>query len=291
MIDEEEAVAPVAPVRAAGSPIARDPGALMLARRSRDVLVGLAARTGGPVDLVPLASDRSPIEVRALRVSIDGDGVVAPARLARCGPSCVRVRTRVLEGRRVRISVEVERRGSRPARVAFVLPARLPPRGDALLRAVTRRMGRLRTFRADQELADGYGTARARYLFAAPDRVRIDSPRGPSVIAIGTRRWDRIGARWKESRDPGLPVPSYVWQGAGRVRILGRGRVGAQSVRILALYRPPSPFFPDGSPVWFRLAVAADGRVLEAAMLARAHFMTERYFGFDAPVSIEPPTS
>jgi len=42
---------------AIGTPLARYPGALMLAERSRDVLIGLAARPGGPVDLLPISSD------------------------------------------------------------------------------------------------------------------------------------------------------------------------------------------------------------------------------------------
>lgn len=285
----QPAAAPVAEAPL-GSPLAGERRALMLARHARDVLIGLAARPGGPVDLVPLASDRTPIRLADVRVSIVRDARVAPAPLSRCGSSCIRIGTRVLDGSRVRISVEIDRAGAEPARARFTLPPRLPARGDALLRAVTRRMARVRTYRADQELADGYGRVRARYLYAAPNRVRIEGPFGPSVIVIGTRRWDRIGASWRASRDPGLPVPSYVWQGAASARILGRSRIGRRPVTILALYRPPSPLFPDGSPVWFRLAVAADGRVLQAEMLARAHFMTERYSGFDAPLSIQPPS-
>ncbi|MGH2688768.1 MAG: hypothetical protein ACRDKW_08180 [Actinomycetota bacterium] len=51
-------------------------------------------------------------------------------------------------------------------------------------------------------------------------------------------------------------------------------------------------FFEDrgGTPVWFRLWVDGDGLVHRAQMRAHGHFMDHRYFDFDAPFDIEPPT-
>jgi hypothetical protein len=45
----------------------------------------------------------------------------------------------------------------------------------------------------------------------------------------------------------------------------------------------------DGAPVWFELSVDGQGLVERAAMRAQAHFMTHRYYDFDAPLTIAPP--
>jgi hypothetical protein len=44
------------------------------------------------------------------------------------------------------------------------------------------------------------------------------------------------------------------------------------------------------SPSWFQLWVGADGLAHQAQMTAESHFMDQRYYDFDTPLSIEPRT-
>ena len=48
-------------------------------------------------------------------------------------------------------------------------------------------------------------------------------------------------------------------------------------------------FLDRGLPGWFRLRVS-DQRPRVLHMTAAAHFMTERYVGFDEPVDVSPPS-
>ena len=40
--------------------------------------------------------------------------------------------------------------------------------------------------------------------------------------------------------------------------------------------------------MWFRLWVDASGHVHRAEMRAPGHFMDHRYYGYNAPITIEP---
>ena len=82
----------------------------------------------------------------------------------------------------------------------------------------------------------------------------------------------------------GSRIPAYVWEAAKQPRLLGAATLGGTPVQVLGLYNP------NLGPSWFRLLVTPDGRVLEARMLAPAHFMTQRFDSFDKPVEIEPPS-
>lgn len=68
--------------------------------------------------------------------------------------------------------------------------------------------------------------------------------------------------------------------------MVGAKAVDGTATQILA-------FFADvnGSPIWYRLWVDAEGLVHRAEMRARGHFMDHRYSRFDIPVEIAPPTA
>lgn len=281
------ALASVSAPAAIGTPLARNPRTLMLAERSRDVLIGLAAPPGGPVDLLAIPSDGRPLPPDAFRVAV----AARPVTPSSCGAGCFRLRIRALSGARLPLAITIVRPGRKVVRVRFLLPARLPPSGQALFRSVERVMGGLRTLRIREVVASGVGVPlRSRYEIRAPDRLRLRNSIGQAIVLIGGRRWQLDGRRWTSSRDVSQLQPSYPWRGATHARLLGKARVGGVPVRVLALYKAPLPFGPVQVPVWFRLLVAADGRVLEMEMLSRAHFMEERFGAFNAPLEIEPPS-
>lgn len=205
-----EETAPATARSATAPPQIRNPKAVMLAGRSRDVLIGLAARPGGPVDLLAITSDGKPIRSGSVRASVDGE----PAKPASCGDNCFRLVEPVLAGSPRDVVVELRRPGRPRAVVTIALPGRMPPRADALLRAVNRAMGSLESVRIDQTLSSGTATVRARYAMRAPNRIRIDPSRGGTSILIGRARWDLETAAGSEAR-------SRV---RARPRIRGRGR-------------------------------------------------------------------
>jgi hypothetical protein len=59
---------------------------------------------------------------------------------------------------------------------------------------------------------------------------------------------------------------------------------GGRTLRMLSFFEDQ-----EGVPVWFQLAVDDQGLVERATMRAQAHFMTHRYFDFDAPLTVDPP--
>jgi len=42
-------------------------------------------------------------------------------------------------------------------------------------------------------------------------------------------------------------------------------------------------------PVWFRLWIDGDGYVHQAQMRAPGHFLDNRYYDYDEPITFEPP--
>jgi hypothetical protein len=267
-----------APVR----PLFRDPKAMTFAVQASDIVLGVAVRPGGPIDLLPRTGAGAPLVREAVRATVAGEPV-APTS---CGPGCLRLARPALAGKAIRIEVTIPRPGRPAADAAFRLPARLPPKGDSLLRQVNRTMGALRTLRYRQRLSAGRGSAvEARYTIQAPDRITFETSSGARVVIVGPNRWDWQGDRWVKAGfpNPGVRLPAYPWEGAGGPRLLGRAIVRGVPVRVLALVNP------DGGPAWFRLFVEPGGRVVSLEMLAPGHFMSETYTGFDEPLTIRPP--
>jgi hypothetical protein len=275
----KSAVAPAKAPAPRSLPLAGNPQALMLATRSRDFLAGLAATPGGPVDILVFPG----------RGSVPADGLTAnangrPATLSSCGERCFRVSAAPMTGTPLLLSLRFRRTSGPSVTVRFRLPARLPPDGGAVFRKANRRMRALRSVQYDEWLTSGLSSGvRTHYAMRAPDRLRFRTSQGQTAILIGRRRWDREGTRWVESPFPGVRVPAYVWEGARNARLLGRARLAGVPVRVLAA------FSNESIPAWFRIFVAADGRVLEAEMLSESHFMRHRFSGLNEPVRIEAP--
>ncbi|HEV8603346.1 MAG TPA: hypothetical protein VGQ68_08135 [Gaiellaceae bacterium] len=255
-------------------PLAKDRSALMLAKHDRDLLVGIAARPAGPVEVAALRAE-TPLPTAALAVRLDG----RPVDATQCGAGCSRVEGGVLSGSPARLSVRVGQ-----SELAFELPARLPPSGSALFARVQKTMGALRSWRYVERLSSGRGAVVSHIGAQAPNRLRIRSSTGFRLVIIGRRRWIFQGGRWERSSFPGLSVSElFMWDGAAHARILGPLRPGSRLTALAAFHAEPFP-------AWFRLAVDASGRVLEAEMIAPSHFMLHDYGDFNGAISIRPPT-
>lgn len=250
---------------------------LMLAQQTGDTLVGIAARAGGPVDVVAIPPDVSGLSPGSVTARV---GNAPQAAAKRCGWNCTRFSYRVMRGAATTIAVRVELAGGEVRRTTFSLPARMPPPADRLYRRVQKRMLNLRSVRIDETL----GPLRVAFELRAPDRMRYRSSDGSAAVVIGSRRWDLVKGSWRRSATQPLSLPAFIWDGAGRPRLLGRGRVGGRPVRVLSLYHANGQF-----PAWFRLYVTPSLHVVRAEMLAPAHAMVDRLSGFGAPLQITPP--
>ncbi len=260
---------PGSPFRSFTLPLADSSSALALAGHEGNLLVGLAARPGGPAEVAAVRGD-TPVATGAVQIRIDGRN----AEPAPCGRGCSRVDVPVLAGSPARVSVRIEQ-----SDLSFDLPARLPPDGTRVFLRARRTMDALRSLRFSERLTSGREVVFSTVEVEAPNRLRLRTGRSRSVI-IGKHRWDYRAGRWERTPFPGLRLPEVLmWSQAKHPRIVGR----AGGVTELAAFgRQPVP-------AWFRLEIAPSGRVLEAEMIAESHFMTHRYSDFNAPFSIMPP--
>ncbi|MFL5964105.1 MAG: copper resistance CopC/CopD family protein [Gaiellaceae bacterium] len=247
--------APVAVARPAALPSTR----AVVAAQELGSLVLAVARTPATVTVTLIGPDGT---------GVDGRGVTVDGRSARsCGPGCYSA-SAVPGG----LSVGV---GARTA--VFDLPARAPD-ARALLQRVTRTYRAARTAVFDEHLAsiptNGQTT---RFRLVAPDRLAYQAKDGPAAIVIGTRRWDRdrAGAPWVPSAQTRLDVMQPYWDSPTNVHEVAPNVLTFLDRRV---------------PAWFRVTVNGV-RPLRVEMTAAAHFMVDRYVGFDVPVGISPPPS
>ncbi len=71
-----------------------------------------------------------------------------------------------------------------------------------------------------------------------------------------------------------LDVTQPYWQTPSNVHLVAPGTLTFLDRRV---------------PAWFRVTVAG-GLPTRMHMTAAAHFMTDRYVGFDGPVTVSPPS-
>jgi hypothetical protein len=252
-------------------PIGLQKDTFALARHQRDLLVGLAAQPGGPVEVAAVRGD-APVASDAVRVSVDGRDVPIES----CGTGCSRVQAAVLQGRPSRVTVSA---GSAP--VSFQLPASLPASGQSAFNRARRTMSALRSYRFSERLTSGGPVVFTRLAVQAPDRLSLRTNSGFRSVIIGRKRWDYQGGRWQEDPFPGLNVRDVLmWYEARNPRVVRRLPNG--DVQLTAYGLKPVP-------AWFRLTVEPSGRVAEAEMTAPAHFMLHRYSDFNSTPAIRPP--
>src|SRR5262249_27452297 len=114
-----------------------------------------------------------------------------------------------------------------------------------------------------------------------PNRVAYTIPGGADGIVVGNRRWDRptSSSRWIESAQTPLTQPATQWNVATNAYLIG----GDGSTKTVSFVDPTVP-------AYFTMTI--DARTLRPRVLrmtAAAHFMTDRYRGFNEPRAIRPP--
>jgi copper transport protein len=263
-------------------------GELTLADHAGQFLVGLSVRPARPgpnhvtVFLLPLDG---PTGATGVPVTLRVDGGPAAAATT-CGDTCRSADVSLEGGDDVEVRVASAQGGT----VRFAMPPLPPSDGSALLARAQATMHALETYRQDETLHTGLTTIVARYLFQAPDRARITVAHSSTSVFIGSTRYLQHvpGGPWTIERgSPTYPVPTMVWDPFHPYEdasIVGAGKVNGEPTRIVSFFGA-SP----GLPVWFRLWIARDGRVLRAEMRAQGHFMNERFSAFDRPITISPP--
>lgn len=262
--------APASGFQSFSLPLTRNASALTLADTSGKLLVGIAARAGGPVQVAALRAD-TPVAPGDLRISLDGREVTAEP----CGPGCSQVSGSVLSGSPSSLTV-----GADSSSVSFELPAALPPSGSKLFARAQRTMDALQSFRFTENLSSGGKAVVSHLDVQAPNRLRLRTTGGFRSVLIGRTRWDYAEGRWERTPFPGLKVADVLmWFRAQHPRVVSRHG----DVSTLAA------FGLQPVPAWFRLDVTPSGRVLEAEMLAPSHFMVHRYSDFNGGISITPP--
>jgi hypothetical protein len=152
------------------------------------------------------------------------------------------------------------------------------PDASAQLAQITRKVLRSKSIVFDETLRSNPTNATTtRFTAVAPNRLSYVTRGGPAAIVIGSRRWDRErpGAPYVESSQTPLAVITPYWQSPTNVHRIAPGVLTFLDRRI---------------PAWFRLELGPKHpRVMR--MTAAAHFMVDRYVGFDVPATVSPPPS
>jgi hypothetical protein len=250
-------------------PLALQSDTLALAQHRGNVLVGIAARPGGPVEV---AAVRGEDPLGDVRITLDGRTVTSKP----CGRGCSRITGPVLDGRTRALAVET---GS--TSFTFTLPRRLPASGANDLARARQTMAALRSYHFTERLSSGSGAILTRLDVQAPDRLRLRTDNGFRSVIIGRTRWDYLDGRWERQSFPGLNVRDVLmWYQARTPRVVKREPNGAAELATFSLKPVPS---------WFRLTVEPSGRVSQARMTAPSHFMLHRYSEYDRAPEITPP--
>jgi len=263
-------------------------GDLTLGARAGDALVGLTLRPAEPGrnDLYLYAnpfSGEQPGSQLPVKLSVSGSTV----RLAPCGMACLWTVLDLSGGERVTVRVG----GADGGLATFDVPSLPAPDGGPLFSELEQRMHALASYRLDESLDSGTNVIRTSYACRAPDECRTSSNRGFQTVWIGGTLYLKRGPRkgWiVEPDSPPFRVSSFLWDYVpDRIidpRIVGTARIGGVDTSILSFFGPL-----NSAPYWFRLWVDDTGLVIRAEMRGYAHFMDQRYSGFDAPITISAP--
>jgi copper transport protein len=239
-----------------------------------------------------LRRDRGQLTGTVRVIDIQGQPAGAPfevpdARQSGCGPGCRRFSLPAADV----VRVAVRDHGRRfIARLPAIWQPNAASRARRLLVRAQRTMRAQRSLRQVEEVTSGPGSyGRTDYRLRAPNRMAYTTNGGARTVIIGERQWFRGSeTQWaRTSHGSGIPFSVARWfrwtTYATAARLLRHRRENGRPVTELALMDP-------ATPLWVRLVVDdRSGRVLRERMVTKAHFMTSRYFAFNAPLSIEAP--
>ncbi len=295
------AIYPLPPGRAEGAEEAKDetaaagpegalPGAddLTLAEAAGETLVGLTIRPGRPgrndltVFLLPTSGVQGANDA-SVELSIGEEEFPTDV----CGLQCRRVVVPLDGGEQARVRVG----GPEGGVAQFDIPELPSADGTRLIRVATERMRDLETLRVDESLRPGDPVVRNAFTFRSPDRMRLRAIGRFESVSIGKVQYQRAtrDAEWTVRRDnPPIDVPLLTWSGleVRSAHVVGRERIEGTNSDIVSFFTGTTE-----NPLWFRLWIGDDHLVRRMEMRAYAHFMDQRLYAFDAPITIEPPVA
>ena len=245
---------------AAAQPPALPPRDAVVDARELGTLGLAVARTPSSTTVTLLGPDATGVNGR--RVAVNG------AAATSCGSGCYRAATTATGPLRV----AVDGRST-----TFDLPARARP-ASGLLQRVSRAYRASRTMVFDERLASSPTISETtRFRMVAPDKLAYQTRNGPAAVVIGATRWDKDTASGPWVRSPQTPVhvTEPGWGSPTNVHEIEPGVV---------------TFLDRQVPAWFHMTLRGE-RPRRVQMTAAAHFMDDRYVGFDVPVEISPPPS
>lgn len=263
-------------------------GAVVFARQDDGDALALAVRPAGKkLELQASVVGRQGTGVPGLSVAFRlQPGSKAPLRATACGAGCYRA-TAPMPSRPRAITVEVARRGRK---TVWRVPIETwPPRpATPLVTRAEKAWRHLRSFEFSEHLAsDASGGIESAWRVVAPDRLEYEIEGSDSAgVVIGNRRWDRQGGKWKESQQAPLDLPQPTWQsGVSNAHVLGAGVAAGKPITRLS-------FYDSTGRAWFEIGVdKKTARTLDLHMVTTAHFMRQKFSGFNAPIVIRPPVN
>jgi len=257
--DRAAAAAAAPSVPALGQPPALPPPDAVVDARELGGLALAVARTPGRATVTLVDADAN--GANGHTVAIDGAGATP------CGAGCYQG---AAAPGPLRVTVD-----GRTA--TFDVPATAPD-GSALLARLTRAYEKLRSVVFEEQLASS-PTQRIDTVFVevAPDKLRYRTAHGPSAVVIGARRWDSAGPGKPYVESPQTPIRPIqpYWNDTTNVHVVAPGVL---------------TFLDRTIPAWFRVELRRDRLPRVVHMTAAAHFMVDRYLGFDTPVDVSPPS-
>jgi copper transport protein len=272
------AAADVAPAPVQGG------GSVTFARQSRELAIALAVRPGLPLRVVATIIGQSGRGVDDLHVQLAATNSSdrASASAAGCGNGCYTAQLRLRRPRAFAVNIAG---AGRVRSVPFAVGGSWPPRpATSFLHRANRAFRRLRSAVFVEALASKPGNAiETTWRLATPDRIEYAIRGGAAGIVIGGMRWDRPvpGGRWRRSEATALDQPSPPWgTRMAEVRLIRR----TGSLVTLSWLDPKVPAWYTGT---FDRRTALP---TEIRMTAAAHFMLQRYVGYNRAIKIEPPT-
>jgi copper transport protein len=261
----------LAPGRKTARPLAAAAPTAALAPTLPPVDAVVAARELGSL---AVAVGREPRRTTVTIIGPDGTGVddrevrVNGATATACGSGCYRAASPAAGPLRVSV-------GDR--KLTFDIAANAPD-AAAILERITRTYRASRTIVFDETLASTPTNAQTtRFTVVAPHNLAYATRNGgPAAIVIGTRRWDRAtgNAPWQPTSQTPIDVTSPYWTRPTNAHLVGPNTITFLDRRIRG---------------WFEVTFNGS-RPTVSHMTAAAHFMTDRYVGFDMPVVVSPPS-
>ncbi len=261
-------------------------GDLTLGAHAGQFLVGLSLPPGADEVLVFVRGLESDQDTAARRVEITAGGT--PLDVAQCGPTCRSAAASIRSGEEIDVTVDGEGGGT----ARFAVPQLSARSADDLVAQMMTRMHALTSYRLQETLTSGIAEVRSTYAFVAPNEFEshvTEQNSGADIVWVGDTRYLRElpGGSWQVDVGASPTVPAFVWDSFrpfSDARLIGRAVVDGTKTDIVAF------FGGDASlPVWFKLWIDRSGLVHQAEMRAQGHFMDHRYYGFDQPISIQPP--